>query len=323
MMPANLAQISIYEAVRLPGGNGLATPLFEMPAEFFRVFSWQHVEAGTEVLIIDGQVLRQSDGLVNPFGLLFRRQYGRRVLLRPAPLTDINAKALTSDQLDLTLTVSVNFMVSDPLKVAAMEAPLTTLTNVVAGLTAEYIRGETLATIVKDDSQLRNTLRERLNVAPSLREAFEVIEVLKAIPTGDERLIEIGRETRAEEARRSLIIAQGQNRLADNAINHEIAALRAQLDEQRKEADHRRAMQLKEAEVMAQNFQSMAAAIALASSTGADGGKLAEMFLKITGKNDPLTKALPTLAQNNLPADTQGGTDDAVADPDAAEEDER
>lgn len=318
-----IATMSLVEAVKLSGGNGLATPLFEVPAEFFNVFSWQYVEIGMEAVIIDGQVMRQSDVLINPLGLLFRRQYARRVLLRPAPLIDVSAKALTSDQLDLMLTVSINYRVTDPLKVTAMEAPIPILTNIVMALVAEHIRSDMLTNIVKDEGQLRATLRERLNAAPSLRDTFEVIEVLKAIPLGDERLIEIGRQVREEEARTALIAAEGKNRAAEHGFSHDIAELRMQLEEQQKETEHRRKMQLREAELMAQNFQSMAAAMALAASAGGDTAKLADMFLKITSKSNisEAPDALPAPDMQTAKAEDQPSnntdSDEEIPDHDA------
>ena len=311
-----LATLSIFDVVRQPGGNGLASPLFEMPSEFFRIFSWQHIEVGTEALIVDGEIVRQSDGILNPFGMLLRRQYARRVLLRPAPLTDIRAHALTKDQLDLTLTVSVNYLVRDPKLVASMEAPIHTLTQLVTGITAEYIRGERLEDIVHDDGLLRTTLRDRLNVSPSLRDAFEIIEVLKALPTGDERLIEIARQTRAEKARTTLIGAQGKNLLAEAQVALEITRMHADMDEQRKAADHQRVMVIREAELKAQNLQSMAAAMALAASSGGDTAKLADMFLNLIGKPN-IAPSLPDFSINaeppsapESPASDEGGSHD-------------
>lgn len=300
----DLASAPISEVVRLPGGNGLASPLFEMPSEFFRIFSWQHIEVGTEALIADGEVVRQSDGIVNPLGLLFRKQYARRVLLRPAPLTDIQASALTQDQLDLRLTISINYLVRDPQLAASMEAPITTLAQLAAGTVAEHIRGGTLAQIVGDDGALRVALREKMNASPSLHETFEIIEVLKAVPEGDERLIEITRQTRAEKARTSLITAKGKNLLAEEQVAQQIARMRLGVDEERKEAEHQRVMVMREAELRAQNLQSMAAAMALAASTGTDPGKLAEMFLRITGQGGNIP-ALPIIDEvSDLPPAT-------------------
>lgn len=306
----SLATLSIFDVVRQPGGNGLASALFEMPSEFFHIFSWQHIEVGTEALIVDGEIVRQSDGILNPFGMLLRRQYARRVLLRPAPLTDIQAHALTKDQLELTLTVSVNYLVRDPQLVASMEAPIHTLIQLVTGITAEYIRGERLEDIVHDDGIVRTTLRDRLNASPSLHDAFEIIEVLKTLPMGDERLIEIARQTRAEKARTALIGAQGKNALAEEQVALEIARMRLQLDEQRRQADHERLMVIREAELKAQNLQSMSAAMALAASSGGDAAKLADMFLNLIGK-PTIAPSLPAFAaEEGLPPAPETPTSD-------------
>jgi len=281
-MNTPISRLSIHEAIKLPGGNGLTSPLFELPTEFFGLFSWQHIEAGMEALIMDGRVVRRSDFVLNPLGFFQKQKYARRVLLRPAPLTEISARALTHDLLELTLTVSVNYEVSDPAQVATMEAPLTTLSQLIAGVVAEHIRCETLDTLVRDDGALRSKLKDRLNAADSLRSTFTIIEVLKALPDGDERLIEIKRQAREAELRQDLIGWQGKNRVADYEANHQIAALKAELEERIKAADHQRALQLQQGALAAQNLQSMANAMALSAATGADSSKLVELFLRLS-----------------------------------------
>lgn len=275
-----ISRASIYDAVKLSGGNGLASPTFEIPAEFFGIFSWQYVEEGTEALIVDGQIIHRADPVINLLSFL-KRTYGRRVLLRPAPLIDLSASALTSDQMDVTLTVSINYTVRQAQQVAAMERPIETIRQLVVGIVAEHIRTDTLLNILGDNGQLRQELCDRLNCAPSIRELFNVVEVLKALPTGDERFIELGRKMREAELRQPLIDLEGRNRTASFVFDHEISAMRASLDEQLQTAAHQRAMQRRQAELDAQNFQSMAASIALAASTGADPARVAEVFLKM------------------------------------------
>ena len=70
------------------------------------------------------------------------------------------------------------------------------LTNLVTGVVAEYIRSDTLENIVKDDGTLRHQLKQILESSPSIRGNYNVGEVLKALPTGDERILEIIRKTR-------------------------------------------------------------------------------------------------------------------------------
>ena len=159
--------------------------------------------------------------------------------------------------------------------------------------------------------------RDRITSVCKLgNDAFEIIEVLKALPTGDERLIEIARQTRAEKARTTLIGAQGKNLLAEAQVALEITRMHADMDEQRKAADHQRVMVIREAELKAQNLQSMAAAMALAASSGGDTAKLADMFLNLIGKPN-IAPSLPDFSINaeppsapESPASDEGGSHD-------------
>ncbi len=295
-----ISRASIYDVVKLSGGNGLASPTFEIPAEFFGIFSWQYVEEGTEALIIDGQIIQRADPVVNLLSF-FRRKYGRRVLLRPAPLIDLSANALTSDQMALTLTVSVNYAVCNAQQVAAMERPIETIRQLVIGTVAEHIRTDTLLNILSDNGVLRNELCERLNHAPSIREIFNVVEVLKALPTGDERLIELGRKVREAEMRQPLIDLEGRNQTAAYAYDHQISMLKAHLDDQVRASEHQRDMQRRQTELDAQNFQSMAASIALAASTGADPARVAEVFLTMARQPPELKAPTPIPSTEALP----------------------
>ena len=55
-----LAEMPIFEVVRMPGGNGLASPTFQVPLNFLSVFGWQHVEQDVEALICDGEVITKT-----------------------------------------------------------------------------------------------------------------------------------------------------------------------------------------------------------------------------------------------------------------------
>jgi len=236
-------------------------------------------------------------------GLLRRRMVGRRVLLRPAPLLDLCARALTKDQLELSLTVSLSYAVRDPLAVASLEKPIETIRQRVIGAVAEYIRSQTLLDLLHDDGTLRSRLADQLNVAPSIREGFSIVEVLKALPSGDERLIEIGRKQREAELMQPLIALQGKNQVAAYAAEHQIEILKSELENQRRTAEMQREMQQRQAELNAQNLQSIAASLSLAASTGADPAKLADVLLKLaqgTVSGDALTPS----ATSELPAST-------------------
>ena len=168
----------------------------------------------------------------------------RRVLLSPAPLNDVSAKALTADHLELTLVVSAKYLVVDPAYVAGLEAPLSELENLLIGAIAEYIRGKNLEDIVRDDGTLRAELKERLENSTTIRDKFDVIEVLKALPTGDERIIEIIRQTRAEIERRTLIEQEGQNLAIQAKYDLAVERARKELKDEFEERQHFRDLEM-------------------------------------------------------------------------------
>jgi hypothetical protein len=305
-----LSVASIYDAVKLSGGNGLASPPFEIPTGFFGLFSWQHVEEGTEALIIDGKTVRRGDPTLSLWNVFGRRMVGRRVLLRPAPLVDLGATALTTDQLSLTLTVSVQYTVANPQYVSTLERPIDILQQRIIGAIAEYIRTDTLTALLRDDGTLRAVLRERLNEAASIRDGFTIVEVLKALPSGDERFIELSRQVRAAEMKQPLIVLENQNKLMEQSAAQQLKLLDIQLDEQRRDAEHRRRMQQQQAELDAQKFQSMAASLSLATGMGSDPNPLAEVFRQlmqspgaaIAPPETPTPAALPAPSEPETPA---------------------
>ena len=120
--------LPISEAVNPShGGNGLASAPFRPFLSFLTIAGWLEIkEPDKECLVIDTQYLvRRTQFYIAPMRLLGKPLTGRRVLLSPAPLNDVSAKALTKDQLELTLVVSVKYDVANPAYVASLQAPLT------------------------------------------------------------------------------------------------------------------------------------------------------------------------------------------------------
>jgi len=266
-----LAKMPISEVVNLPGGNGLASPAFHM----FRILRWEHVEEGVEALVCDGQLVPRTTLTVDWLRAIGKNRFFRRVLLQPAPLTNISAKALTEDGLDLTLTVSVKYMVVNPVYVAALQSPLVELTDLIIGLVAEYIRSDTLDSIVADDGKLRTALKRHLENAPTLNGHYAVTEILKAIPSGDESLLEIARQKRIAETQSGLIDIEGRNRVMEAGYQHEIDSQAAHLQDEMADRKHQRDMQAQRAKLVADVQQSALKAI---SDIASSGGNLKEVL---------------------------------------------
>jgi hypothetical protein len=199
-----------------------------------------------------------------------RRRFLRRVMLQPAPLTDVSAKALTSDQLEMTLVVSVKYTVTDPAHVASLQDPVAELTGALEGIVAEYIRAKRCGDIVSDVGGLRQELQYHLQKSPVFESYYKVDAVLKVLPTGDDRLFEIERQKRIELGRQVLVELEGENRERAAAYDQRIAARTAQLQDGLAQREHERQMEMRRAELQAQNDQALIQAISQVAAAGMD-----------------------------------------------------
>jgi hypothetical protein len=213
-------RISISEVVKPEkGGNGLTSISYSPTLRLFNTLGWLEVkDPDKECIVIDGKhVIKKTRLYFAPMLLFGKPVNARRILLSPPPLVDVKATALTNDQLELTLVVSVKYFVEDPVYVAKLSEPISELNNLMAGVIVEQIHGKTLVDIVKDEGSLRINLKNKLNESSSIKSYFKIEEVLKAIPTGDERIIEIIRQTKQAIQRQALVEQEGINKelLAD------------------------------------------------------------------------------------------------------------
>jgi hypothetical protein len=277
------ATIAIGDAVKsTSGGNGLASAAFTPALAWLGIAGWVEITSpGMECVVVDGrQVMRKTQLLIAPSHWLGRPINARRILLQPAPL-DVEAKALTRDQLELTLKVSVKYTVKNPTYIASVQAPLSELENLVIGVAAEHIRAETLESIVTDDGALRQALRLRLENAPSLKGRFTFIEVLKALPTGDERMIEIIRQTQEVIAKREYVEEMGRNRVAEAKVQQEIERLQADLQEEKAQRDHARIMESATAQNDTTIRIEVIRAMAQAASSGLGNAEALRIFSQL------------------------------------------
>lgn len=271
--PQEIATMPLSEAVRLPGGNGLASPAFRLSLGLLGVIGWQHVEEGVEALICDGERVGKTRLTAEVLRLIGRRRFLRRVMLQPAPLADVRATALTMDQLQMTLVVSVKYTVTDPAHVASLQDPMSELTDALVGIVSEYIRSKRCADIVSDVGGLREELKYYLQQSPVFGQYYGVTAVLKALPSGDDRLFEIERKKRIELGRQVLVDLEGENRARAAEYDQQIAARAAQLQDGIAQRDHDRQMEMRRAELQAQTDQTLIQAISQVAAAGMDPSK--------------------------------------------------
>jgi hypothetical protein len=212
---AAAARLPISEAVDpANGGNGLVTAPYSPILRRFGLMGWVEIkDAGKECVVLDGRrVLRQTTLLAAPSRLIGRPISARRVLLQPAPLTDVSAASTTADKLNLTMVVSAKYEVLDPIYTASLQAPLKELADLLAGAVRNYVPSESLESILLNEGQLNECMRERISESPTIAGKYRIVEILKAMPTGDQRIIEIINQTREAIQRRALIEQEGENR---------------------------------------------------------------------------------------------------------------
>lgn len=293
-----IARMPITEVINLSGGNGLASPAFQMPLDFLGLIGWEHIEKGVEALVCDGQIVPRTRLTADWLRLIGRTKYFRRVLLQPAPMSDISAKALTKDQLELTLIVSAKYNVVDPIYVASLQAPLTELRDLIVGLIAEYIRSDTLDSIFSDDGSLRSTLKDHLENAASLLGHYRVTEILKALPTGDERLLELVRQKRIAETRSGLIEIEGRNKEKEAGYQQSIDRQSALVQDELANRQHVRDMEKQAAQLAAEKQISAYKVISDIASSGIDVRPVLPLLgAAVAGAQN----ALPTPSEQNAP----------------------
>jgi hypothetical protein len=298
-----LATMPISEVVRQSGGNGLASPAFETPLNFLGVFGWQHVENGVEALLCDGELVPNTRIRTDILRLFGRRRFIRRVLLKPAPL-EVVAEALTADQRKLALDIAVKLEVRDPVYVASLENPLAELTNVMVGIVSEYIRTHNLHDLMMDSGQTREALLDRLINTTSITRHYQVIEVLKALPAGDESLIEVGRQREIARAEADLIDARGQNELIEARYRAAILRGEAEIQEEIANREHQRRLELAAQEGKLSLAKTAIETLGQVATSGIDPMPLAQDIINRLGDSTHRVEAgtdRSSAAQGELP----------------------
>ena len=240
-------KLSISEVVKPQnGGNGLASVAYSPTLPYMGIFGWLEVkDPDKECIVVDGKYkLKRTQLFFAPMVLFGKPINARRILLSPPPLEDIKGTAITKDRLELTLLVSVKYSITNPVYIASLSAPLSELNNLITGVIVEQIHAHTLEDIVIDDGTLRSMLEKRISESSSIKNNFKIDEVLKAIPTGDERIIEIIRQTKEATQKQALIEQEGQNRVKMANFDIDIKKKEAQLKEDYDQKQHNREMEM-------------------------------------------------------------------------------
>lgn len=305
-----IAQMPIQEVVHQPGGNGLASPPFQVPLNILGIFGWHNIENGVEACVCDGILIPGTKAKTEFIRLIGRRSFVRRVLLKPGPL-EVVASGLTQDHLKLTLTMSFKYEVKDPVYVSSLENPLAELRNLIEGLAVECIHSRSFAEFIGDEGEVRVLLKTRLQGEETILDKYIIHEVLKATPSGDESLVEITRKTRAAAEQRYLVEEEGKNREVEARYTVAIERERVQLDEEIAQRKHEREKEIRELEARSEIIKAAITTLGEVASSGIDPTKLTKEVISTiveqvpsvqltSGSRTALPDAQQTISQDNV-----------------------
>lgn len=250
-----IAQMDIESAVRLSGADSLASPPFQVPLGF-GLAGWQHVEWGREVLVVDGKAYDKTGFVSDWMKIVGRRKYVHRVLLNPARL-DVTATSLTSDQFEAALEISLNYQVINPVLIVNEQQPIASLRDHIQGMVREYIGSMNLSSILFATSNLRQELKSKFSASSFISARYKVEEVLKALPSGDERLPEVERQKQQQSASLDLIDIEGELSMKAAKYQLEIDELKMLQDDKFANRDFVRQWSMQKMELDAQLQQKL------------------------------------------------------------------
>lgn len=296
--------LPIGEVVKIAnGGSGLASALFRPELKWLNLVGWIDVkDPEKECVIIDGKrTIRSTELFFAPMRLIGKPINARRVLLSPSPLEDIQGKALTSDQLELTLVVSIKYSVVNPIYVASLSAPLSELTDQIIGVLVEQIHANTLEGIVRDDGKLRQAIKDQLQKSDGIRDHYRIDGVLKALPTGDERIIEIIRKTKEAITKQALIEQEGQNKIIEADYNHVIKRAEADIQDEYNQRQHVRDLEIQRLKQEYETLLEFTRSIAQIAASGINPGPAIKEIRTLFTESKPATPlALPKPTTSSL-----------------------
>jgi hypothetical protein len=123
---------------------------------------------------------------------------------------------------------------------------------------------------------LRESLRDSFQKASIFEGKYVFHEVLKAIPSGDESIIEIRRKTREATEQKGLLEVEGENREIEASHDLKIARQQASLDEEMAQHKHDREKEIRELEARSEIMKTAISTLGVVASSGIDPTKLAK-----------------------------------------------
>lgn len=226
-----IAKMSIYQAV-LPenGGNGLATKSFRIS----KLFRWETLEKGAEVLIADGKLVSQTRLKFDLLGVIGRDSVLRRVLIHPRPLS-LKIKFQHDDGTKDVLWLDVIYEVANPLGIIGLQDPIDRLISI--------IRGKAFKIGYDKIQNNPDEFAESLNDEPGVKNYFKNICIAITEFEPDPEITQVKLDTSIAKEKRELNEINREINLKDANIIGQIDEANMLLTEQFTEREHERQME--------------------------------------------------------------------------------
>ncbi len=274
------------------GGNGLASAPFSPTLTFFNLMGWINVKSpNKECVVIDGKkIISKTSWFFAPMRLVGKPMNARRVLLNPDPLS-VSEDGKTLDHYDLTLNTTISYRVIDPVYVSSLSDPLKELTDFIKGRIVEIIGKKDLVALILNENDNRKELTETLIRSHPVFDNYSAC-VIKIDPTGDSKIMEIKRKINEAILDKDRVSLEGENTYLTAQYDLKVEQLKAQLQEDVKQRDFERTMQLQEMtanyEMMREAFQAVAQVCAITVNPSSAIKEIESLILNVRKQPEPI-----------------------------------
>lgn len=210
------------------GGNGLATG----PLKYNWFLGWMthiYVKPNEDCAVVDGkQVIRKPQKLYKSAS---QQVEIKHVLLYPEPRKDIKLEqARSNDNWPVTLTISVDYEVADPVRIAGLGDPISKLDELIQGALIDYVGQHRAESFTGNQAHLKKIILDALKKSEALK-IFNIKEILKAKADVDERAIKDKRDDTLalenEDLKQKLTVAQAERKRLEAQIEAETEQIKA------------------------------------------------------------------------------------------------
>ncbi len=177
-----IANMPIEDVVKLPGGNGLASPPFRVPSDILSIYEWKNIDEGIEAIICEGKQIPKPQLKAEFLRLIEQKNFVRRVLIKPATMK-LFIDGSTRDTQYLQLSFDITYEIRDPVKVTLLSDPLKELRNIIQDISSEYINNHPLIYFIHRESKVQNQLKGKFNHHIKVNKIYNILHVSNVTPS--------------------------------------------------------------------------------------------------------------------------------------------